>query len=356
MSGSRYYLVDWTAADAEFRPTSTATAMMRFGDASTRSVGSVPLPLTQTELTGLRANVGGGISVATDGSTVAVVVWYRLGAPGQQGIPCITNFGAPMAWRILVAPIEGSSGAPGAFSALASGRSRATFKLIGDEGCADVSPPLVSLSGGRIAYNVENATVGHPLASTIVVRSLAGGAPERQIATLALPIRLELAGTNVAWLEADGDPSLPLRISTAAQPAPAEVDVMDTPGNTGGAWSWGIPRFSLVGNQIAWDGYGTGQVFLETIGAGSAKQISPSGASCFVGGSDAGHVLLLCGNDPTYIGGSLVIWSQTAGPRLVQGYAAGVDGSSWLSYGWVATQSPPGNAILSFFRLSDLTE
>ena len=131
---------------------------------------------------------------------------------------------------------------------------------------------------------------------------------------------------------------------------------MDTPGNTGGAWSWGIPRFSLVGDQIAWDEYGTGQVFLETIGAGSAKQISPSGASCFVGGSDAGHVLLLCGNDPTYIGGSLVIWSQTAGPRLVQGYAAGVDGSSWLSDGWVATQSPPGNAILSFFRLSDLTE
>jgi hypothetical protein len=294
--GSRYFLVDWTAVDAKFNPTSTATAIMRFGDASTGSVGSVPLPLTQAELNGLRANVGGGISATTDGSNLAVVVWYRLGAPGGQGVcVCICNAGAPMAWRILVAPIDASTGAPGSFTTIATGRNLATFMVQPIAGCADESPPLVALDGGRIAYNVENATAGHPLASTIVVRSLAGGAPERQIATQARPIRLELAGTNVAWLEAEdsqegGLRALPLRISTAAQPAPTDVDAMNPPDPNAPSVP-ALPRFSLVGDQIAWDRYGTGEVFVETIGTGAVRQISPSGTSCLLGGSDAGQVL-----------------------------------------------------------------
>jgi hypothetical protein len=84
-------------------------------------------------------------------------------------------------------------------------------------------------------------------------------------------------------------------------------------------------------------------------------RISPSGASCLLGGSDAGQVLLLCGSESLYAGGSLVIWSSTAGSQLVQGYPAGENGFSWLSNGWVATVSSDG-AIVSFFRLSDLAK
>lgn len=354
--GSRYYLADWTAVDAGLNPTSTATAILRYGDAATATVGSVPLPLTQAELAGIRNKlVGGGFSVTADGTNVAVVVWYRLSS-GQQYIPCASNSGAPIQWRILVAPIDQSTGAPGAFSALVSGQSKDAFRPTGGEGCDTVSAPLVALSGGLIAYNIESATTGHPLASIIVLRSLAGGASAQEIPTLAIPIRLEVTATNVAWLESDGTATLPLRVSTAGQPAPADVDVMDTPGNTGGAWD--IPKFSLDGFQITWDRYGTGQVFQEVIGgasAASAVQISPNGSSCFLGGSDVGQVLLLCGSDFPLRPGGLVIWSQAAGSQLVQGYSAGANGFSWLSNGWVATESSIDGALY-FFRVSDLTK
>jgi len=80
-------------------------------------------------------------------------------------------------------------------------------------------------------------------------------------------------------------------------------------------------------------------------------------------GSDAGQVLLHCGyetfNTGVYTGGNtggnLLIWSSAAGSQLVQGYPAGENGFSWLSNGWVATLSSDG-AIVSFFRLSDLTK
>ncbi|HEX7431378.1 MAG TPA: hypothetical protein VF293_04205, partial [Candidatus Limnocylindrales bacterium] len=73
------------------------------------------------------------------------------------------------------------------------------------------------------------------------------------------------------------------------------------------------------------------------------------------GGSSASQVLLMCGSGSLYAGGSLVIWSSTAGSQLVQGYPAGENGFSWLSNGWVATVSSDG-ASVSFFRLSDLAK
>jgi hypothetical protein len=354
--GSRYYVADWTAVDAGLKPTSRATAILRYGDVSTGKSGSVPLPLSAAELSGIRTKfVGGGFSIATDGSNLAVVVWYLLAAPGQPSVPCASNSGAPIAWRILVAAINQSTGAPSTFSVLASGHSQIAFRptTLG-EGCDTVSAPLVALSGGRIAYNIENATAGHPLASTILVKSLAGGAPYRQIQTLAMPIGLELSGTSVAWLESDGNVALPLRVSTAAHPAAADVDTIEAMDGTG---VWMMPRFSLDGDQIAWDRSGTHEVFVESIG-GSAKMISPSGVACLLGGSDAGQVLLVCyPGDPFLGNGSLAIWSPSAQLRLVRGYSAGADGFSWLSDGWVATEggSFPSYGV-SFFRLSDLTK
>ncbi len=349
--GSRYYLADWTAFGTGF---STATAILRYGDASTGAVGSVPLPLTQAELAGLRNGlVGGGFSVTADGTDVSVVVWYRLSS-GQLSIPCPSNSGSRIQWRILVASIDPSTGAPGTFSALASGQGKDAFRPTGGEGCDTVSAPLVALSGGLIAYNIESPTTGHRLSSTIVLQPLAGGAPARQIPTQAMPIGLKLAGTNVAWLEADGTAALPLRVSTAGHPAPVDVDIMVTPGNTGGTWD--IPKFSLDGFQITWDRFGTGQVLEEVIGgasAASATPISPNGSFCFLGGSDAGQVLLLCGGAFANSPGGLAIWSQASGSQLVQGYAAGSNGFSWLSNGWVATESSVDTALY-FFRVSDL--
>lgn len=354
--GSRYYVADWTVVDAGLQPTSTAIASIRYGEASTGKTGSVPLPLTAAELAGIRTKfVGGGFLIATDGSNLAVVVWYRLGAPGGQGIPCVSNSGAPIAWRILVAPIDQSTGVPGTFSAIASGQSKVAFRptSIG-EGCDTVAAPLVALSGGRIAYNIENASTSHPLASKILVHSLADGAPDRQIQTLAMPIGLQLSGTNVAWVESDGSTVVPLRVSTAAQPAPVDVDSIDTTGRTG---NWTMPRISLDGDRIAWERPATGEVLLESIGV-SATRISPSGVACVLGGSDAGQVLIMCyPGDPFFGNGDLVIWSSSTGLQLVQGYAAGANGFSWLSNAWVATDSGsfPSYGV-SFFRLSDLTK
>jgi hypothetical protein len=346
-------VADWTAVDAGLKPTGSATAIIRYGDVSTGKAGSVPLPLTAAELAGLRTNIGGGFSVVTDGGSVAVVVWYRLNS-GTLGIPCYSNDGSPIAWRILVAPIDQSTGTPGTFRAVAGAHSQVAFKPTIGEGCDTVSAPLVALSGGRIAYNIENATAGHPLASMILVRSLAGGAPDRQIQTLAMPIGLQLSGTNVAWLESDGNAAVPLRVSTAAHPAPADVDTIDMQGGTGG---WTIPRFSLNGDHIAWDRSATHEVLQESID-GPATQISPSGVACLLGGYDAGQVLLMCyPGDPFLGNGNLVIWSSSTGLQLVQGYAAGANGFSWLSNGWIATESGSFPSFgASFFRLSDLTK
>ncbi len=352
--GSRYYVADWTTVDAGLKPTSGATAIIRYGDVSAGEVGSVPLPLTSAELAGLRTNIGGGFSVATDGGSVAVVVWYRLNS-GTQLIPCATNDGSPIAWRILVAPIDQPTGAPGTFSSIASGQSKVAFRptTVG-EGCDTVSAPLVALSGGLIAYNIEVPTAGHPLASTIMLHALGAGVPDRQIHTSAMPIGLDLSGTNVAWVESDGSTVVPLRVSTAAQPAPADVDTIDTTGRTG---NWTMPRISLDGDRIAWERPATGEVLLESIG-GSPTRISPSGVACVLGGSDAGQVLAMCyPGDPFSGNGNLVIWSSSTGLQLVQGYAAGVNGFSWLSNGWVATESggwPPSD--VSLFPLSDLTK
>jgi hypothetical protein len=223
---------------------------------------------------------------------------------------------------------------------------------MGGEGCDTVSAPLVALSGSLIAYNIEAATTGHPLASTILLHSLSGGAPDRQIQTLAMPIGLRLSGTNVAWLESDGNAALPLRVSTATHPAPADVDTIETPG---GAWT--IPKFNLDGNRIAWEQYATREVFVESIGS-SATRISPTGVACLLGGSDAGQVLLMCyPGDPFLGNGNLVIWSSSTGLQLVRGYSPGADGFSWLRDGWVATDRGSfASSDLSLFRLSDLTK
>jgi hypothetical protein len=351
--GSRYYTVDWkTVIAPPEEPLMGATAILRYGDASTGKAASVALPLNSAELAGMtNPDVGGGFSVAADGSHVAVVVWYRLAAiSGPGAIPCASNAGSPIAWRILVAPIDPLTGAPGAFTAIASGHSQIAFRPMGGEGCDTVAAPLVALSGDQIAYNIEAATGSHPLAGTILLHSLAGGTPNRQIQTTAMPIGLRISGTNVAWLESDGTTSLLLRLSSAVNREPALVDTIEMPG---GAWS--IPKFNLDGDRIAWEKHATSEVLAETMG-GTATRISPSGVACLLGGSEAGNVLLMCyPGDPMWGNGDLVIWSSTEGPRLVAGYAPGADGVSWLSNGWVATEGGGyPSPDVTFFRLSDL--
>jgi hypothetical protein len=354
--GSRYYLADWkTVIAPPEEPLLGADAILRYGDASNGKAASVPLPLTAAELAGMtNPDVGGGFSVAADGSHVAVVVWYRLAAiSGPGAIPCASNAGSPIAWRILVAPIDPSTGAPGAFAAHAGGRSQIAFRPMGGEGCDTVAAPLVALSGDQIAYNIEAATGSHPLAGTILLHSLAGGTPNRQIQTTAMPIGLRVSGTNVAWLESDGNEAVPLRLSTAAHPAPGLVDTIETLGAGG---TWPIPRFAFDGDRLAWEN-GNNEVMTETLNAGTTR-ISPAGVACILGGFEAGKVLLTCyPSDPFMGGGNLALWSSGAGLQLVAGIeASGVaNGVSWLSNSWVATEGGgyPSSGV-TFFRLSDL--
>jgi len=48
-------------------------------------------------------------------------------------------------------------------------------------------------------------------------------------------------------------------------------------------------------------------------------------------------------------------FASSFGSQLVQGYAAGSNGFSWLSNGWVATESSIDTALY-FFRVSDLAK
>jgi hypothetical protein len=132
------------------------------------------------------------------------------------------------------------------------------------------------------------------------------------------------------------------------------VTVFTTPGGNGG---WGLPTFSLagdtlVGDTLAWERFGTGQVWQRELVSGATRQISPRGAVCLMGATDGTLTVMHCGDDASNLESNaatapwLVVWSAVAGDRLALGVPP-VD-SVWLSAGWVEVVALPLQDVSAF--------
>jgi hypothetical protein len=227
---------------------------------------------------------------------------------------------------------------------------------MGGEECNATAAPRVSISNGLIAYGIDDAGPQRPYGSRILVRSLTDGTTLRDLATATHVLSLEMWGTTVAWLEADGNwpTNLPLRVSTPPHPAAQDVEVFSTPGDQ---MAWALPRFSLQGGSLAWERYGTGQVWRRDLVAGAQQQVSPAGSACMLGGIEAGNVVMNCGSDTSRLEQNstdapwLIVWAVDTGPDLVLGLPPLQ--TEELSNGWIVVM-PVNQQSLQAFPISSL--
>jgi hypothetical protein len=270
-------------------------------DMTNGSINQVDLPLTNGE------HVTNGFGywdevppVATEGHWLAIVVWHRLGPQGIGGAPCSSDSGQPLAWRILTAPIDSSTGLPsGPFVVAQVGESKRTFTLFGQgEGCSGPRLPRISVADGRLAYDTEDATSDRPFGSRITLHSLDGTRPDQVLSTSSQVIYLGISGTTVAWTEVatdpgtGGQPAWSVRVSTDPASAARSVGLGADP------TSFRLPaEIRLDGDTVAWtrirldlpdDGWVT------SLTGGSPRIVSPPSVSCTAGGLAGGTLGLQC--------------------------------------------------------------
>lgn len=342
--GSESYSVDWESK-----------AVVTLAGSWT---GSIEVPLIQAEIDAHGTKGATGVTIVADGRELALIVWRSIGPPGEARAPCPDVVLHPRAWRILVAPVD-ANGKPGSFAQFATGESAIVFGgPMGGEGCSATAAPSVSISNGLIAYGIDDAGPQRPYGSRILVRSLTDGTTTRDLATATHVLSLELSGTTVAWLEADGNwpTNLPLRVSTTTHPAAQDVEIFSTPGDQ---MAWSLPRFSLEGGSLAWERYGTGQVWRRDLARGAEQQVSPAGSACMLGGVEPGNVAMNCGSDTSRLEQNstdapwLVVWSVETGPRLVLGLSPLQ--TEELSNGWIVVM-PDNQDSLRTFPITSLIE
>jgi hypothetical protein len=114
-------------------------------------------------------------------------------SPPTTVTPGCVDLGKPLRWQIVALTIS-----TGASVTIDSGTNKRTA-YVGE--CADVGAPLIAIDGDRLAYTVEAATTGQPLADRIVLRDLATGSIVKAIATDGTVEDLQLSGETLAYRE-----------------------------------------------------------------------------------------------------------------------------------------------------------
>jgi hypothetical protein len=281
-------------------PVNAGPASVVTTDLMSRTTTRVRIPL----LAGETAQPPDGFAdpatvLATDGRWLAVVVWRRLGPTGGQGgVPCSGREGQPVAWRLLVAPLDSSVGTvAGSFRVIDQGTNRHEFVLPGQgEGCGGPRTPRVALSNGEIAYTLEKSGAATPYATDIDVRSLPGGSLVRVVHRADEVINVALSGGTIAFTESQNalgeapNPQWAIRLSTSAHPSPITI--------LAGAQDPGYvepPVIALDGNLLAWQLPNQAErgVWVERLGT-AAVQVVPHSTTCWLGGVSAGWVGLGC--------------------------------------------------------------
>lgn len=293
--------------------------------------------------------------VATDGRFLALAVWHHVGPPGHGGVPCGGSEAEPVAWRILVAPLDAVTGRVGGpFAVFASGVSRDEFLLPGQgEGCGGPRTPRVSLSDGRIAYTIEAPQAAAPFAMTVVVRRLPDGVTVRKIAAPRTVVSLAMAGPTVVFTDSDdadaANPRWAIRASTEAHPA---TIVVATGSQAGAAGGYGQPpRVATDGRLVAWE-VPLASASVTVLSDAAVTPLAVPGQTCDLGGVDGGLVSLGCwtdawaseavpGNQPI----TTFIWSAAGGPYAVVGGPAMIlDYAPSVAGGWLIAFGGPFDA------------
>jgi len=280
--------------------------------------------------------------MATDGHWLAIVVWHRLGPQGIGGAPCSSDAGQPLAWRILTAPIDGSTGLPsGPFVVAQAGESKRSFTLFGQgEGCSGPRLPRISVADGRLAYDVEDTTSDRPFGSRIAVHWLDGTKPDQVLSTSSQVIYLAISGASVAWTEVatdpgtGGQPSWSVRVSTDPASAATSVALGADP------TSFRLPaEVRLDGDTVAWTRVtndGPDDVWVTSLAAGSPQIVSPTTVSCTAGGLAGGTLGLQCvsvdGSNQNYV----LAWSAARDLHVLVGvpppHRPPLVSNGWLVY------------------------
>ena len=283
--------------------------------------------------------------VAADAHWSAVVVWKRLGPTGGLGgTPCSGHEEQPVAWRLLVAPLDPATGRPvGTFQVLDHGTNTHHFTLPGQgEGCGGPRTPRVSVNGDEIAYTVEETGAATPFATRIEVRTLPTGSLVRSVERPQEVLFVALSGGNLAFTESQdasslANPRWSVGLSKAAHPVPTVVVAgSQDPGYVG------PPVIALDGDLLAWQLLNRPEegVWIERIGA-SPEQVVPSRLTCWLGGATAGWVGMGCYptgyQTDSFMPYQPVVWSRATGlrqlaglPSLIVGAAPSL-GAGWLS-------------------------
>ena len=358
--GSRTYTVD--------EPLRSGHASLVVTDLASGTSGRTVIPLLAGETTQPPDGFADPATVlATDAHWLAVVIWKRLGpVGGEVGTPCSGHEGQPVAWRLLVVPLDPATGRPaGAFRVLDQGTSAHPFTLPGQgEGCGGPRTPRVSLDGDVIAYTVEETGLGGtPFATRIEVRALPAGSLLRSVERPQEVLFVALSAGTLAYTESQDASTVPnprwsVGLSTAAHPAPTVV--------VAGAQDPGYvapPVIALDGDLLAWqllNQHGRG-LWVERIG-GSPEQVVPARLTCWLGGITTGWVGMGCAptgyQAESYTPYQPVVWSPATGLRQLAGLPAlTVSSAPSLGGGWlVADGGSPieGSGTLVGVSLSGL--
>ena len=284
-------------------------------------------------------------TVAVDDHWLVVVVWKRLGSTGGEvSTPCTGHEEQPLAWRVLVARVDPSSGRiVGGFRVLDRGVSSHRFTLPGQgEGCGGPRTPRVSLSGDQIAYTVEESDATAPFATRVEIRTLPSGLLRRSVERPDEVLFVKLSGGTLAFTETQDastvtNPRWSVEWSTVVDQAPTVVVAgRQDPGYVA------PPDIALDGNLLSWQllrQRGSG-LWVESLGS-SPVQVVPARLTCWLGGVTDGWVVMGCYPTGYQASGVTpyqpVVWSAATGlrqlagvPRVVASSPPAV-GAGWLS-------------------------
>lgn len=265
--------------------------------------------------------------VAADAQWLAVVVWKRLGPTGGDvGTPCSGHEEQPVAWRLLVVPLDPATGRiAGEFRVLDHGTNTHPFTLPGQgEGCGGPRTPRVSLDGDEIAYTVEESGAATTFATRIEVRALPAGSLVRSLERPQEVLFVARSGGTIAFAESQDastvlNPHWSVGLSTAEHPIPtvAVRGTMD-PGYVA------PPLIALDGDLLAWQllNHPEAGMWVERLGA-SPEQVVPSRLTCWLGGITVGSVGMGCVPTGYQTDRSTplqpVVWSPATGLRQLAG-------------------------------------
>jgi hypothetical protein len=295
------------------------------------SVRPVPLPSLPYESVA---------AALVDGRTLVVLVWRHEGPlPARMGIPCYSDSGKPIAWRLLVTTL-GADGLPtGGWHQVDAGVATRRF-ADPNAGitCHDPIIPAVAVADGRVAYVVDHPTGQYPAGSRIVLRSLGAGTVQRVIDTATQVTHLALSASSVAWVESpNADASGPVTRWRVMRAPVATGLAEEVPlGVPGRVWKYAPPTVVLDGDAVLMN---PEEPFVWSIvvrsEGSSVVALNPSGTpDCTALGASSGVAVLTCsveGSDD-----AIATWSAATGLHVLAGELPAAYRSERITSGTVA--------------------